>query len=152
MYFVTAGVGTYMHTSNLFSRFNLGMRTTSMNQPEAQRQSRGFSTKATAVQEGTSLSEAALWVRWVHRGNLDADPESQLSLLCADLGAFEVLVASYVDVQSVLLRHARRMLIVVNSGDSKMEITDLFTSEDAIKAEDKGASFRIFPAASFEKV
>mmetsp|Transcript_102327 Transcript_102327/g.330093 ORF Transcript_102327/g.330093 Transcript_102327/m.330093 type:complete len:146 (-) Transcript_102327:48-485(-) len=64
MYFVTAGVGTYMHTSNLFSRFSLGMRTTSMGHPAVQNLSRDLSTKATAVPEGTSLSEAALWVRF----------------------------------------------------------------------------------------
>jgi len=128
VYFVVAGETAYFAYTRVASALMTGQvrMPTSSSRIVADRQKK----LQRVVDEGACLCEAAIWVRWVHRGDFEAI--SQASLLLLDVNAFAELVASYPTVKISMRDHAARWVRKLHKTDA---LTDLLSTADAMRTE-----------------
>lgn len=75
---------------------------------------------------GTVWCEGSLFVRWIHAGDLEAGPNTALTLMVLDAQGFEDLVTNFTEVQTALAGHAVRVSTFLAKST---QITDYFRSE-----------------------
>merc|ERR1712151_1084287 len=90
-----------------------------------------FGPVPVAVKEGQWLGEAALWVSWLHRGDLSV--LSQAWYFTLEAASFASIVADHMGVHRALAYHATRFARSMESV-SMMFTSDFFDSEAAVAA------------------
>merc|ERR1711870_67398 len=108
MHFIVAGDASYFkYGAILQGMVQRGQRKgQQLQQGSSHLKDRYKQSRSGFISEGDSLCEPTLWVRWAHRGDLDAI--SQVSLLSLDTKSLADLVDSYPAVQISMQKHALR--------------------------------------------
>lgn len=130
VYFLDAGVGWYLPCSPLIPHVKAAVIQQSTEMWKDWYAAYWHRLAFKVEELGTRWCEAALFVGWIHTGDLEADPNKALSLLVLEAHEFEDLVAKFTEVQTALLVHATRICVYLALNT---QVTDLFKSETAME-------------------
>ncbi len=129
MYLLEAGAALYLECSPLLAHVKEALQHQSV-QMWKDWHAAYWKEKAYRVEVvGTIWCEGALFVRWIYTGELNADPNTPLSLLVLEGQVFEDLVATFTEVEKALSAHATRVCAFLAKS---VQVTDLFRSEDMV--------------------
>lgn len=127
MHFIAAGDSTYLKYGAVLRGF---MQNAVHRGPVAGNDVKDYYKKSHSqgLQEGMSLCESVLWIRWAHVGDFVA--VTRLSLLTLEAQRFEDLVATYLNVQVSLQHHARSFIAGFKAA---VDPSDLFNTTVALQ-------------------